>query len=314
MFERVILIMIKKVLTLFVLICLVTGCTLKDNSSTKNLIVTTSFPCYDFVRAIVKDTDIEVKMLLKPGMDMHDYEPTPKDIIDIENSLLFVYVGGESDDWVNGVLDSTKKKKTTTFKLIDSVSLLEEEIKPGMQTSDNEKELDEHVWTSPKKAIIIIENLKEKLIEINPKEKEKFESNTNKYIKEIEDIDKRIEVIVKESPRKELIFADRFPIRYFTDEYGLNYYAAFPGCAHEVEANAKTISFLIAKVRQDKVPAVFSIELSNKSIANIIRKETGVKILTFETAHNITKDDFESKVTYVDLMERNIGALKEALK
>ena len=303
----------KRIIILITVVLLFTvGCSLKDNSHNK-IIVTTSFPCYDFVRAIVKNSDIEVKLLLKPGMDMHEFEPTPKDVINIEKSLLFIYVGGESDEWVNDILSSTDKKFNQTFKLIDSVKLLKEELKDGMQGQEDD-EIDEHVWTSPNNAIKIIESLRDKIIEIDPSNKDLYIKNANNYINEIKEVDQEIKNIISSSNKKELIFADRFSIRYFVEDYGLNYYAAFPGCAHETEANAKTISFLIDKVKKDDIKVVFKVELSDGNIAKTISEETGAKIETFQTCHNVSESDYESGVTYVDLMKRNIIVLKEALK
>lgn len=302
----------KKLLLLFVIV-LTAGCTLNVNEKSSKCIIATSFPGYDFARAIVKDTDIEVKLLLSPGVDMHDYELTPKDMVDIENAELFIYVGGESDEWVKKVLSTTD---LNTFKLMDAVKLLAEEIKPGMEkTEEIEKsELDEHVWTSPINAIKIIEDLTKKISELFPKYESIFDKNSKSYIEEIKLIDSEIRDIVNNSSKKTLIFADRFPLLYFTREYNLDYYAAFPGCAHETEASAKTIAFLIEKVKRENIPVIFTIELSNGNIAETIKKETGVKVSTFETAHNVTKKDFDNGITYVDLMKRNIKSLKEALK
>lgn len=297
---------------LALIIILMTGCFAVKKSNNK-IIVASSFPCYDFARAITKNTDIEVKLLLSSGVDMHSFEPTPKDVIDIEDALLFIYVGGESDEWVTGVLNTTGKNVNKTFRLIDSVELVNE-ANQSILEGNNENEIDEHVWTSPINAIKIINDMKNKLIELVPEYEKKFSENAEGYILEIQKIDEEIRNIVANSSKKELIFADRFPIIYFALEYGLDYYAAFPGCAHEVEPNAKTISQLINKVKKDKIPVIFKVELSDGNIANTIHKETGAKIRTFETAHNISKKDFDSGITYVDLMKRNIEVLKEALK
>lgn len=303
----------KKLLLLFVIV-LTAGCTLNVNEKSSKCIIVTSFPGYDFARAIVKDTDIEVKLLLSPGVDMHDYEPTPKDMVNIENAELFIYVGGESDEWVKKVLSTTDD--LYTFKLMDAVKLLAEEIKPGMENDEEieKSELDEHVWTSPINAIKIIEDLTKKISELFPKYESIFDKNSKSYIEEIKLIDSEIRDIVNNSSKKTLIFADRFPLLYFTREYNLDYYAAFPGCAHETEASAKTIAFLIEKVKRENIPVIFTIELSSGNIAETIKKETGVKVSTFETAHNVTKKDFDNGITYVDLMKRNIKSLKEALK
>ena len=304
-----------KRMLLLLVILLVTGCTLNVNEKSNKCIIATSFPGYDFARAIVKDTDIDVKLLLSPGVDMHDYELTPKDMVDIENAELFIYVGGESDEWVKKVLNTTDKK-LNTYKLMDAVKLLDEEIKPGMESDGGEEksESDEHVWTSPINAIKIVEDLTKKISDLFPEYESIFDNNSKSYIEEIKLVDSDIRDLINNTSKKTLIFADRFPLLYFTREYNLDYYAAFPGCAHETEASAKTIAFLIEKVKRENIPVIFTIELSSGNIAETIKKETGVKVSTFETAHNVTKSDYDNGVTYVDLMKRNISALREALK
>lgn len=293
---------------LLLIILFITGCS-KENSN-KLTIVTTNFPSYDFVRAIVKD-NVEVKMLLKPGVETHDYEPTPKDIIDIKNSDLFVYIGGESDYWVDNILKDIDKDSNKVIKLMDYVDLVEEDTEEDEHEHEEEDEYDEHIWTSPINAIKIIEGLRDKIISID--NNEEYLKNSNEYIDEIKKIDFEIRELVSNSKRKTLVFADRFPILYFVKEYGLSYYAAFPGCAHETEVSAKTLSFLIDKVKEESIPVVFHIELSNTKIADAISSETNTKVLEYHTGHNISKSDFIHGVTYVDIMKNNIKVLKEAL-
>ena len=296
------------------------GCNNNDNKE-KLTIVTTNFPSYDFARAVVKDSNnIEVKMLLKPGSEMHDFEPTPQDIKDINKSSLFIYVGGESDEWIDDVLKDINKDSTKTIKLMDLVDLKEEDIIEGMESDEEDEEegeeeveYDEHIWTSPINAIKIVKSLKDSIVNIDKDNSNLYESNTNNYVSKLENIDKQFKDIVKNAKRKEVIFGDRFPLRYFVDEYDLTYYAAFPGCSSSTEASAKTISFLIDKVKKDKVPVVFHIELSNGKIADTIAKSTSAKVLEFNTAHNISQSDFDAGVTYVDIMNKNIDVLKEAL-
>lgn len=307
----------KKLLIIFISIFALinTGCS--NKKSDKITIISTSYPGYDFARAITKNNDnIEVKMLLKPGSETHDFEPTPQDIINIKNSDLFIYVGGDSDEWIDDILKDIDTKKTKIVKLMDLVDLVYEEEVEGMESHDEEEEeeeYDEHVWTSPNNAIQILEKLKDSIIKIDSDKKELYEENTKKYIDEIKNIDEEITNIVKNAKRNEVIFGDRFPIRYFTDQYNLKYYAAFPGCSDATEASSKTISFLIDKVNTDNIPVVFKIELSSGKIAKAIADETGAKVLEYNTAHNIKQSDFESGITYVDIMKKNIEVLKEAL-
>ena len=309
----------KKIITIlimFILLITITGCNMTKDDN-KLTILATNFPCYDFARAITKDVpNTSVEMLLKPGTEAHDYEPTPKDIIKISKSDIFIYVGGESDEWVNDLLDSIDTKKVKVIKLMDLVDPIEEELVEGMQSDEDEedKEYDEHVWTNPINAIKIIESLNDTISSLDSDNSYIYENNTNIYKIKLENIDTEIKNIVNNSSRKELVFADRFPFRYFTEEYGLNYYAAFPGCSSETEASAKTVSFLINKVKEDNIPVILTIEFSNKKIAKTISKETGAKILELNSAHNISVEDFESGKTYIDIMNENINVLKQALQ
>lgn len=281
----------------------------KNNS--KLLVTTTNFPAYDFVRAAAGDM-ANVKMLVKPGVETHDFEPTPEDIMNIKNSDLFVYTGGESDEWVERILNEVDTKKTKIVKMMDAVEIVPEEEKEGMEEHEHEHEheeveYDEHVWTSPKNAVLIVRKISETLFD-------EVSDGANKYIEELNDLDKKFRDVVNDGSRKVVVFGDRFPLRYFVDEYRLDYFAAFPGCSDQTEASASTIGFLVDKIRSEKIPVVFKIELSNGKLADTVSRETGVKVLTFNSLHNVTKDDFESGKTYVDLMSNNIEALKEALK
>ena len=294
------------------------GCTKENKTTDKINIISTSFPGYDFARAITKDSkNINVSMLLKPGAEMHDFEPTPNDIKNIKNADMFIYVGGDSDEWIKKVLKDIDTKKVKVIKLMDLVDLQEEELIEGMEDDEEKEEeeieYDEHIWTSPVNAISIINSLKEEITKIDKKQDNLYQTNADSYINELKNIDSEIKEVVKNATRKEIIFGDRFPLRYFTNEYGLTYYAAFPGCSEQTEASAKTIAFLINKVKEDKVPVVFHIELSNGKIADTIAKETGTKVLEFNSAHNISQKDFDAGVTYVDIMNNNIKVLKEAL-
>ena len=319
---------ISKILLVFVVavfsIVSLTGCNKDKNNKNKLTIVTTNFPSYDFVRAVVKDNkDVELKMLLKPGAESHDFEPTPQDIIDIKNSDLFIYTGGESDEWISDILDDIDTDKTKVIKMMDLVDVKEEEIVEGMEDEEHEEEeehhdeeeveYDEHVWTSPVNAIKIVNALRDEVVSIDNDNKKVYEDSVKEYTDKLEKIDNEFKDIVKNAKRKEIIFGDRFPLRYFVDEYNLKYYAAFPGCSAQTEASAKTISYLVDKVKEDKIPVVFHIELSNGKIAEAISKETGAKVLEFNTAHNISQKDFDAGVTYVDIMEENTKVLKEAL-
>lgn len=283
-------------------------------------VVTTIFAPYDFAKQVAGEL-AEVHMLLKPGAESHSYEPTPKDMIEIGSCDVFVYVGGENDEWVEDILSSVDNPDMKTIKLLDCVDAVEEETVEGMEAEEEHEgeaeeegpEWDEHVWTDPDNAIRISEKMAEVFAEKDSGNEKVYKENLAAYSKTLKELDQKFEGIVKNGKRKELIFGDRFPLRYFVEAYGLSYYAAFPGCSGETEASAATIAFLTDKVKEDEIPVVFQIELSNGAIAKSIAEAAGVETETFFTCHNVTQDDFEAGVTYVELMERNVELLKKAL-
>ena len=312
----------KKIITFFLLMTvLLTGCGNKTQEvkpqEKKLQVVTTMFAAYDFARTVGGDK-VQVTMLVPPGADIHGYEPTPKDIAGLQKCDVFVYVGGDSDAWVDKILTSVNNKKMQKVKMLDVVKPVEEEIKKGMTAQEekhekDEKEYDEHVWTSPANAKLIAAALQEAFSAKDSGNKAVYTKNYETFAKNLTELDKKFKEVVAKGKRKEVIFGDRFPLRYFVDAYGLDYFAAFPGCAHNTEASASTIAFLIDKVKTDKIPVVFHIELSNEKIAKAICEATGAKMLQFNTCHNLPKADFDKGTTYLDLMNKNLSALKEAL-
>lgn len=293
-------------------------------------VVTTIFPQYDFVRQIAGDS-VDLKMLLKPGEETHSYEPTPQDIIAIQNSDIFIYVGGENDAWVEDILDSMPDAGMRTLKLIDCVDTVEEEHVEGMQEQPGHSheeeeshedeteeehsvhEIDEHVWTSPVNASAIVDEIKELLAQTDPENRQRYEENAEAYEAELAALDAAFREVVDNAGRRLVIFGDRFPFRYFADEYGLDYYAAFPGCASDTEPSAAVMAFLINKVAEEKVPAVLKMELSNENIANAIAEATGTEVRTFYSCHNLTAEEFENGETYLSMMQKNVETLKEVL-
>jgi zinc transport system substrate-binding protein len=298
-----------------------------DNGG-KISIVTTIFPPYDFARAIAGD-NVDIVMLLPPGSESHSFEPRPQDIIKIKKSGVFIHVGGESDAWVKDILKSIDNPKMKVVTLMDCVETVEEEIVEGMQAEDDadkdrdkekdgekgeEPEYDEHVWTSPRNAKLIVQKISEALREADSANADVYQTNTEAYLSKLDALDAKFKGVADSTARKTLVFGDRFPFRYFADAYGLKYFAAFPGCATETEASAKTVKFLIDKIKKEKIPVVFHIELSNEKMANAIAEATGAKALLLHSCHNITKADFEAGKTYLELMTANADALREALK
>lgn len=288
------------------------------DSADKPLIITTIFPAYDFVRQVFGDT-AEVRMLLKPGQESHSYDPSAKDIVEINGCDLFVYNGGESDQWVESVLQAAPDVET--FRMTDAVSLLDEEHSEGMQEEEHdhdhadgdEEEYDEHVWTSPDNAAAIVRALGSRAKALFPDSAAELDSNTESYAAQIGKIDGRLKELLDGEERC-FIFGDRFPLLYFFKHYGLNYYAAFPGCGSETEPSAQTVTFLLDKLGQpDAVKAVFCIELSGRKLADVLAEDSGLDVVEFHSCHNITADDFAAGETYVSLMERNLQTLEKVL-
>ncbi|MDR1947915.1 MAG: metal ABC transporter substrate-binding protein [Spirochaetaceae bacterium] len=280
-------------------------------------VVTTIFPPYDFVREIAGDK-VNLAMLLPPGAESHSFEPTPQDIIRVQNCDVFIYVGGESDAWVEQILESMDTSRMEIITLMDCVEVVEELIVEGMEEEEEEDEAegpeyDEHVWTSPRNASLIVQKIAGVLKQRDAPNAAEYDKNTAAYTAKLADLDTSFQTMINGAKRKTMVFGDRFPFRYFADAYGLSYFAAFPGCSTETECSAATIVFLVNKIRNENIPAVFHIELSNEKIADTICEETGAKKLLLHAVHNITKRDFDRGANYYDLMTQNIGTLRQAL-
>lgn len=300
------------------------GCSVPAKQEEGLSVVATIFPQYDFARQVMGSSD-DLTMLLRPGQEVHSYEPTPQDIIAIQNCDLFIYVGGESDAWIEDVLEGMDTSHMVILSLMDLVDPLEEDTdsvlenpeehshEDGEATHLHEEEYDEHVWTSPKNAMLITQAICDALCDIDPSNAQIYRQNTAAYLEQLEELDQDFREVIGSASRDTLIFGDRFPLLYFVREYGINYYAAFPGCASETEPSAATVAQLIDLVREEQVPVVYQIELSNGNIARSIADSSGAKVETFYTCHNITRDDFNAGETYLSLMERNVNSLKEAL-
>lgn len=296
------------------------GCTSseKSESSGKLKVIATIFPAYDFARQVFGDT-ADVKMLLKPGQESHSYDPSAKDIVEISGCDLFVYNGGESDQWVESVLKSAPEVET--FRMTDAVSLLDEEVTEGMQNAEehghdeeeHDDEYDEHVWTSPDNASAIVKALGKRAAELFPENADQVTANADSYAGKINELDAKFAELLSGEERY-FIFGDRFPLLYFFRHYGLNYYAAFPGCGSETEPSAQTMTFLLDMLQQpDSVPAVFCIELSSRRLGEVLAEDSGLPVVEFHTCHNISADDLAAGETYVSLMERNYEVLSDIL-
>ena len=286
-------------------------------------IVTTIFPEYDWVREILGDKadSAEITMLLDNGVDLHSYQPTADDIIRISDCDLFVYVGGESDGWVEGALKSAANKDRKVINLLEILgdSVKEEETVEGMQEAEEdhgEKEYDEHVWLSLKNAKTLVGAISAALQELDPDNKDTYAVNAEAYGQKLSALDAEYQKAVSAGTYRTLLFGDRFPFRYLVDDYGLSYYAAFVGCSAESEASFETVSFLARKVDELKLPCVLTIEGKNHKIAETIVQNTAgknQKILTMDSMQSTTSQDVAGGTTYLSLMEKNLDVLKEAL-
>lgn len=320
--RKIIVILISVIVTILIFYSIIQigiNINFQSNKEEKELkIVTTIFPYYDFARAVVGN-DNNIYLLVKPGGEIHSYEPTPADIIKIQNSDIFIYNGGENDAWVDEILNTIDTSKTIIIKMMDYVDVFEEENEyiytENQEHDEDEEEIeyDEHIWTSPKNAIKLVKTISEKLMNIDEKNKDIYEKNAEKYIGEIENIDNEIKQIVDNSDTKLLIFGDRFPFRYFIEEFGLKYRAAFSGCSTENEPSSSTIAKLIETIKENNIPAVLYIELSSQKVSNTIAEETGVKTMCLQSCQSISKRDFENGKTYVSIMQENVETLKVVL-
>ena len=283
-------------------------------------IVATVFPAFDFAREIAGDK-ANVRLLVPPGSEAHSFEPTAQDILRVSSCDLLICNGGESEVWLEELL-AGMDREIPTLVMLDCVEALEEETKEGMQShehdheesgGEHETEYDEHVWTSPVNAALISRAICQKLSTADPGNSVYYDQRLSDYVNQLDGLDAAFRQVVEGAGRRTVIFADRFPVRYFVEEYGLDYYAAFPGCADDAEPSARTVAFLIDMVRREHSPAVFYIEFSNQKMADIISEDTGCEKLLFHSCHNVSREQLDGGVSYLSLMEANVIALREAL-
>ena len=314
------------ILCLALLAGLLAGCGGTSGGGDKLSIVTTIFPEYDWVLQILGDkaADADVSMLLDNGVDLHSYQPTADDIIRVSACDMFIYVGGESDKWVEDVLASAANKDMVVVDLMEVLgsAVKEEEVKEGMQAEEEEEEeeeveYDEHVWLSLKNAAVLCRYIADRLCEIDAENKDVYQANADAYIEQLNALDSEYEAAVAAANTRTLLFGDRFPFRYLADDYGLDYYAAFVGCSAESEASFETILFLANKVDELGLRAIMQIESANGKIAETIRDTTETKdqaILTLDSLQSTTSLDIQNGASYLSIMQKNLEVLKEALQ
>ncbi|MEF2949374.1 MAG: metal ABC transporter substrate-binding protein [Oscillospiraceae bacterium] len=299
-------------------------------------IVTTLFPYYDFARAIAQDR-ADVTLLLSPGREAHSFEPTPLDAVTISEADVFLYNGGEGEYWVESMLDAAGEHIAVASRMMDYVDALNEEYVEGMQGADghdhdhehgshdhdhdheedehdsDEIEYDEHIWTSPKNAVVLCRAVCDAICKADPANEDFYRTNCDDYCAQLEALDARFSALCESAPRRLLIFADRFPMLYFCREYGLDYRAAFHGCSGDTEPSLATIKFLIDKVEDENIPVVYTIDFGTKKVAAVVSECTGAAIETLYSMQTVSRADFDAGETYLTLMERNFEALRKGL-
>ena len=310
------------------------GCAARtEQDSGKLQVVCSLFPYYDFARQIGGD-DVEVTLLVPAGKETHSFEPTPLDVVTLSHADVFLYNGGESEQWVDKILSAAGENIRVTEALMPQVTLLAEEMAEGMEDGDDhsghdhdghdhdddahdhqdeEIAYDEHVWTSPVLAKTLCEAICDALCRADPAHRENYRARLADYLEELTALDEVFRDTVAAGSRRLLVFGDRFPLLYFCREYGLDYRAAFHGCASDTEPSLATLKYLIDQVAREQIPVVYTIELSSQKVAQAIAETTGARVLTFQSCQTVSRQDLDNGATYLSLMWQNVAALKEGL-
>lgn len=299
-------------LTVVFLIFLLAGCApdsekgvaaIKDTKSDKLRVVATLFPQYDFSRQIAGDR-AEVTLLLPPGVESHSFEPTPSDIIKINESELFVYTGEYMEPWSQKIIDGMQVSGSRSMVL---------DVSQGIELVKTD-EIDPHFWTDPLTAKLMVANISNALCRIDPANADYYRENAAKYSAELDALDAEFKIIVSSGNRDEIIFGSRFALYYFTKRYGLSYESAFDSCSSETEPSARTVAGLIEEIREEQIPVIYYAEMEDPKVAKSIAAETGAKLLLFHSCHNVTMEEWKAGATYLSLMKQNAENLKEGLR
>lgn len=317
--------MLKKIIAVLgtaVLTASLFSCSVPESDNDKLNVVCTVFPCYDWAKQIIGDTsDAELTYLLSSGSDPHSFQPSAEDMVKISDCDVFIYVGGESEEWADKSLENARNKDMTVIRLMDVLSehIVEEEIKEGMAENnshddhEHENEYDEHIWLSLNNAQICVTNICEKLCAADSENSEEYKSNANSCNTELQLLDRSFHMLFDDNPQT-LIFGDRFPFRYLIDDYGLNYYAAFTGCSADTESSFETVTFLASKADEINAQTIFTIENSDCSIADAVIENTKTKsqnIKVLDSIQSVTQKQIDNGVTYLSIMRNNYEILKE---
>ncbi len=286
-----------------------------EPDSRKLNVVCTIFPQYDFCREIAGDK-IDLTLLLDSKTDLHSFEPTSEDILKISKCDLFINIGGESDDWAEDVIKSSRNDSLTVLSLMDTVETHEEEALEGQQAEEGEEEeheQDEHIWTSLKNAVKMAQAICDKLCELDKDNAEAYKANCEAYTKKLSDLEKQYADTVNAAKTKTLLFADRFPFRYLAEDYDLTCYAAFSGCSAQSEASFETMAFLVNKVKEENLKYILMIDGSDGSVAESVSRQSGAGIKTLNSCQSVPPEDIENGVSYLSIMLDNLAVLREVL-
>lgn len=285
-----------------------------NSDSGKLKIISTVFPPYDLARQIAGD-NAEISILLPPGSEIHNYEPSAKDMIAIRNCDIFLYIGGENEQWAEKLINSNDTENVTAVKLIDYVPTLSEDEDEHDHDHDHEHEheTDEHIWTSPKNAQLMLSAVYDAICKVDPSDKQTYTKNKDAYAKQLSDLDDAYRSAVDNAKNKTIVLADKFPFRYLAHEYGLEFSAAFAACSDESEPGVSTMIKLTKTIKENNIPAVYYLEFSSTKIADTLCDEAGATKLMLHSCHNVSKQDIENNVSYVDLMKQNLENLKLTL-
>ena len=289
-------------------------------------VVCSLFPYYDFVREI-GGAYVSPRLLVAAGREAHSFEPTPMDVIRVSRADVFVYNGGEGEQWVDEILSSAGENIPTVLRMMDYADTLTEEPLAGHDDHDHadhdhehdddhdsdDIEYDEHIWTSPVQAMKLCRAIGDALCAADPAHAAVYRSNLENYLGQLAELDVAFRQVCGEKKRSLLVFGDRFPLLYFCREYGLDYRAAFHGCSSDTEPSLYTLKFLIDKVRQQDIPVVYALELSSRKVADAIAETTGATVETFYSCQTVSQADWAAGEGYVSLMRRNVAALREGI-
>lgn len=321
--KRILALLLAAATALTLCACAPTG---EDAEDGRLQVVCSLFPYYDFVREI-GGAYVSPHLLVAAGREAHSFEPTPMDVIRVSRADVFVYNGGEGEQWVDEILSSAGENIPTVLRMMDYADTLTEEPLTGHDDHDHadhdhehdddhdsdDIEYDEHIWTSPVQAMKLCRAICDALCAADPAHAAVYRSNLENYLGQLAELDAAFRQVCSEKKRSLLVFGDRFPLLYFCREYGLDYRAAFHGCSSDTEPSLYTLKFLIDRVNEQDIPVVYALELSSRKVADAIAETTGAKVETFYSCQTVSQADWAAGEGYVSLMRRNVAALREGI-